>query len=274
MCELLALSANTPTDLRFSFHGLARRGGATGDHGDGWGLASFDPDGRGVRLFREDAPAAFSPIAAGVANLALRAHCSIAHIRKATQGVVALENCHPFHRRWRDQEWVFAHNGDLRGPIPQAPGFAPEGNTDSEAAFCWILAELERRAIDHQDVPRLFEVLVETADALAQRGIFNALIANGSWLCAHSSTRLHAITRRAPFRRATLADDDLSVDFAQLTAPEDVVTILSTEPLTPDESWESLPPGEAVLLRHGEVVLRRQGTATVNEPRSALQRRR
>ena len=35
MCELLALSANTPTDMRFSFRGLARRGGATGDHGNG-----------------------------------------------------------------------------------------------------------------------------------------------------------------------------------------------------------------------------------------------
>ena len=267
MCELLALSANTPTDLRFSFHGLARRGGATGDHGDGWGLASFDPDGLGVRLFREDAPAAFSPIAAGVAKLSLRAHCSIAHIRKATQGVVALENCHPFHRRWLDQEWVFAHNGDLRGPIPSAPGFPPEGNTDSEAAFCWILAELERRDVDPQDVVRLFDVLVETADALAQRGVFNALLANGSWLFAHSSTRLHCITRRAPFRRATLADDDLSVDFAQFTAPDDVVTILSTEPLTRDECWQQLPPGEAVLLRHGEVQLRRQGVETVNTDR-------
>lgn len=259
MCELLALSANTPTDLSFSFHGLTRRGGATGDHGDGWGLASFDADGRGVRLFREDAPAAFSPVAAGVARLALRAHCSMAHIRKATQGVVALENCHPFHRRWRSQEWVFAHNGDLRGPLPTAPGFVPQGNTDSEAAFCWLLSELERRGLDPENETLLFYALVEGADALAQLGPFNALIANGRWLFAYSSTRLHRITRRAPFRPATLADDDLSVDFARLTGPDDVVTILSTEPLTRDEHWEPLPSGEAVLLRHGEVVLRRQG---------------
>lgn len=54
MCELLALSANTPTDLRFSFRGLRRRGGATGQHGDGWGLASYDPDGLGVSLYRAD----------------------------------------------------------------------------------------------------------------------------------------------------------------------------------------------------------------------------
>ena len=42
MCELLALSANTPTDMRFSFHGLARRGGATGEHADGWGHRAGD----------------------------------------------------------------------------------------------------------------------------------------------------------------------------------------------------------------------------------------
>jgi glutamine amidotransferase len=119
MCELLALSANTPTDLRFSFHGLRLRGGSTGDHADGWGLASYDIDGLGVRIYREDAAAAFSPIAAAVAELDLRAHCSMAHIRKATKGVVALENCHPFHRHWQGREWVFAHNGDL-GSAPSS----------------------------------------------------------------------------------------------------------------------------------------------------------
>ena len=267
MCQLLALRAHPPPGLCLRFPGLTRRGGATGDHADGWGLASFDADGQGVRVFREDAPAAFSPVAADVARLALRAHCSMAHIRKATQGVVALENCHPFHRRWRDQEWVFAHNGDLRGPLPTAPGFPPKGNTDSEAAFCWLLSELERRNLDPLDEPALFAALVEGADVLAQLGTFNALIANGRWLFAYSSTRLHRITRRAPFRCATLADDDLSVDFAQLTNANDVVTILSTEPLTRDECWEPLRSGEAVLLQNGEVVKRRQGVQAAQPAR-------
>ena len=48
MCELLGLNANTPTDLGFSFRGLSRRGGGTSEHADGWGLASFTPDGRGL----------------------------------------------------------------------------------------------------------------------------------------------------------------------------------------------------------------------------------
>ncbi|MFM7311991.1 MAG: class II glutamine amidotransferase [Cyanobium sp.] len=258
MCELLALSANTPTDMRFSFRGLRRRGGATGHHGDGWGLASYDPDGCGVSLYREDRAAAFSEIAAEVEALDLRAHCSIAHIRKATRGVVALENCHPFHRRWQHQEWIFAHNGDLAGEMVWHAPWVPEGSTDSEAAFCWLLGELEaavdRGDLDPADDAALFQRLTEASRLLAGRGIFNALISNGRWLFAYAGTRLHRLTRRAPFRRATLADDDLSVDFARLTQPQDVVTIISTEPLTRDEPWVPLQVGEALLFRQGEIV--------------------
>lgn len=49
MCELLGMSANVPTDIVFSFTGLMQRGGGTGPHRDGWGIAFYE--GRGVRLF-------------------------------------------------------------------------------------------------------------------------------------------------------------------------------------------------------------------------------
>lgn len=39
MCELLGMSANVPTDITFSFTGLMQRGGRTGPHADGWGIA-------------------------------------------------------------------------------------------------------------------------------------------------------------------------------------------------------------------------------------------
>ncbi|MCT0212483.1 MULTISPECIES: class II glutamine amidotransferase [unclassified Synechococcus] len=259
MCELLALSANTPTDMTFSFRGLVRRGGVTGAHGDGWGLASFDPAGAGVTIYREQAPAAFCPLAAKVANLDLKAHCSIAHIRKATQGSVAIENCHPFHRHWQGLDWVFAHNGDLHhGGIPSSERFAPRGSTDSELAFCWILDRLATGDVDRDDLSALFAALVGCADNLAQQGIFNGLLSNGQWLFAYGGTRLHVLTRRAPFTTASLADDDLSVDFSAVTTPTDLVTIICTEPLTKDEPWRPLAPGEALLLRHGEIVLHHQ----------------
>ena len=48
MCELLGMECNVPTDIVFSFSGLRQRGGRTGPHADGWGLAFYD--GRAARF--------------------------------------------------------------------------------------------------------------------------------------------------------------------------------------------------------------------------------
>ena len=259
MCELLALSANTPTDISFSFRGLTRRGGVTDTHSDGWGLASFDPNGAGVNIYKEQNAAAFSPVAAELADLDLKFLYSLAHIRKATQGVVVLENCHPFHRTWRKEDWVFAHNGDLKCDFLLRKDYQPVGNTDSEAAFCWILNVLSARAPEHADGHGLFPILNDCAAWLASNGIFNCLISNGRWLYVFCDTRLHIITRRAPFTAATLLDEDHTIDFSTVTTNRDVVTIVSTEPLTTNERWRSLEIGEALLLQCGEVIQRRLG---------------
>ena len=105
-----------------------------------------------------------------------KALVSIAHIRKATCGVVALENCSPFSRRWGGQTWVFAHNGDLQGAIPLANRYLPDGSTDSEAAFCWILVQLDHSGVDSNDAAAVFEQLHHCTAQLAERGTFNALI--------------------------------------------------------------------------------------------------
>ncbi|MFM9110495.1 MAG: class II glutamine amidotransferase [Prochlorococcaceae cyanobacterium] len=261
MCELLALNANVPTDMAFSFAGLRRRGGATADHADGWGLASFRTAGSGLTLVREQRPAAFSALAERLARESPQALVSIAHIRKATQGAVTLDNCHPFVRRWRGQTWVFAHNGNLEGPIPLGQAYRPRGSTDSERAFCWLLDQLDQAGLQSDALDPLFAALNRLSGELARRGTFNALISNGHWLFATASTRLHLLTRRAPFRTATLGDAPLQVDFAHLAGHHDVVTILSTEPLTIDEPWQGLQGGESLLLLGGEIHRRAQRPA-------------
>ena len=45
----------------------------------------------------------------------LKSRNIIAHVRKATIGEVSLENAHPFIRELWGRQWVFAHNGDLKG---------------------------------------------------------------------------------------------------------------------------------------------------------------
>lgn len=93
MCQLLGMNANVPTDICFSFTGFRARGGLTDHHRDGWGIAFFE--GKGARVFLDPAPSAHSPVAELVKHYPIRSLNVIAHIRKATQGEVRLENAHP-----------------------------------------------------------------------------------------------------------------------------------------------------------------------------------
>ena len=69
-----------------------------------------------------------------------------------------------------------------------------------------------------------------------------------------------SITRRAPFGPARLKDADVIVDFESETTPNDIVSVVVTEPLTTDEVWDSYQPGEWRLWRQGEVVMRGQAS--------------
>ena len=248
MCQLLGMNANTPTDVMFSFAGLAQR---AAEHKDGFGIAFFED--RGLRTFVDHHSARASPVAELVKRYPIRSDNVIAHIRKATQGRVALENTHPFVRELWGRYWVFAHNGDLEDFAPRLHGsFRPVGNTDSERAFCWVMQELAKAHAAVPSIEELSRTLAELLPVPAAHGSFNMLMSNGQALWAHGSTKLYSLQRRHPFSAATLADEDLSVDFAALTTPRDRVAVVATEPLTTDEAWEAFAPGELRVFRAGE----------------------
>ncbi len=247
MCQLLGMNGNTPTDIVFSFTGFATR---AVEHKDGFGIAFFE--GPGVRCFVDHHSASESPVAAMVRHYPIRSKHVIAHIRKATQGRVALENTHPFVRELWGRYWVFAHNGDLKDYHPKLhAAFHPVGDTDSERAFCWILQELAKNHASLPSVRDLTETLRELAAPIARHGTFNFLLSHGDALWAHASTRLHWLVRQHPFARARLQDDDLTVNFAEHTTPSDRVAVVVTEPLTADEPWQAFAPGELKVFEAG-----------------------
>jgi predicted glutamine amidotransferase len=254
MCQLLGMNCNVPTDIVFSFTGFATRGGRTDVHNDGWGIAFFE--GPGVRHFVDYQSAVASPIAELIKRCPIKSKNVIAHIRKATQGRVALENCHPFVRELWGHYWVFAHNGDLKdfNPVLDGP-YRPVGNTDSELAFCYVLQQLRRRFRDGAPaLPALKESLQELAQEIGAHGPFNMMLSDGSALFAHCSTELYYIVRQYPFATAKLSDEDVIVDFSQVTTPEDRVAIIVTEPLTTNEAWTQFKSGELMVFVEGSPV--------------------
>lgn len=257
MCQLLGMNCNVPTDICFSFTGFQARGGATDVHSDGWGIAFFE--GKGTRLFLDPQPSCSSPIAELVRRYPIRSKNVIAHIRKATQGAVGLENTHPFIRELWGRYWIFAHNGHLVDFAPALDGpFRPVGVTDSERAFCWLLQEIRRRHGDQAPTAaELFDALHALTLQVAGHGEFNFLLSNGDSLFAHASTRLSYIVRQAPFSQAHLRDQDLTVDFSDLTTPNDRVAVIATQPLTDNETWETMPPGSLWHFVEGSPALSR-----------------
>lgn len=266
MCELLGMSANVPTDICFSFTGFLHRGGGTGPHRDGWGIAFYEAGG--YRDFRDPHPSVRSPIARLITDYPIKSHIVISHIRQANVGEVRLANTHPFTREMWGRTWCYAHNGQL-GEWQALPlsFYRPVGDTDSEHAFCWLLATLRERfpeapvlaACDTTLSERhagLWQLLHRLCETLRAKGVFNLLLADGEFLYTYCSTKLAHITRRAPFGSAELSDAELTVNFAEHTTRHDIVSVIATEPLTCNEAWVRMEPGELLVWRHGRILAR------------------
>lgn len=259
MCELLGMECNVLTDIVFSFSGLSGRGGRHGPHADGWGLALYD--GKSARVFLEPTAAAQSPLAKFVREHPIKTLLAIAHVRRKTRGAITLANTHPFVRELWGRHFVFAHNGTVRDARTHKLGrFTPIGKTDSEYAFCALLARLQHEFGDSP--PSRADLAAAVAHHAGKIGrsnrarvpnTFNMLLGDGDQLYARCSTKLHYIIRQAPFRKATLADEELSVDFAEVTTPKDRVAVIATMPLTRDETWTAGEPDTMWLFRGGKL---------------------
>eukprot|EP00562_Extubocellulus_spinifer_P000769 CAMPEP_0178483052 /NCGR_PEP_ID=MMETSP0696-20121128/7037_1 /TAXON_ID=265572 /ORGANISM="Extubocellulus spinifer, Strain CCMP396" /LENGTH=459 /DNA_ID=CAMNT_0020110561 /DNA_START=57 /DNA_END=1436 /DNA_ORIENTATION=- len=286
-CQLLGMNCKRPTDFSFSFRGFSRRGGDTDIHRDGWGIAFYE--GRGLRTFLDPEPAADSPIAKFVANYQVKTYNMIAHIRYGTEGKTCLENVHPFERELWGIKFCFAHNGDVPlfkgtvGKIPQLDGdggggpngdaerdhdriFNPVGDTDSEAIFCALLNALRAKFDTLPSLPVLHDTLRRLCDEIVAHDpeltILNFLMGCGehvqfaySWPGARPGSDvwngLYYIVREPPFTVAELSDCDYSIDFAEVTSPDDCVAIVATKPLTTNEEWVELRRGELILFDDG-----------------------
>jgi glutamine amidotransferase len=250
------MSANVPTDICFSFAGLKERGGGTGPHQDGWGIAFYE--GRGLRSFHDPSPSIDSPLAELVKSHPMKSDVVISHIRQANVGKTCLENTHPFSRELWGLIWSFAHNGQLGQSVFDLPlsCYKPVGTTDSEYAFCWLLGEIRHRFPEPpQDYRELVDVIRSLCDQLRVMGVFNMLLTDSRHLFAYCSTKLTWITRHAPFGEASLRDTELVVDFFNETQPTDVVTVIATIPLTDNETWTPLKEGELMLFCDGDPII-------------------
>lgn len=239
MCELFGLSANQRiAGSALPLTEFRARGGATADNPDGWGVAWRDTTA--FRLEREPLPGHSSARFASVID-SLHSDLIVAHVRKARWPPVnTLGNTHPFVHPCCGRQWVFAHNGLVPEVVSmesanQEKACRPEGETDSEFAFCHLLSHvMGYYPIPSAETPWL-EVLATISELIAGHGKFNFLLSDGDHLIAYGHDRLHYLESR-----------DDGVEFA----------LVATEPLGHSRGWTPFEAGELRIYRAGVPVRR------------------
>ena len=150
--------------------------------------------------------------------------------------------------------------------------YFPVGNTDSEALFCALLNALRAKFTDNMpSLPILYDSLSklcqEVVDYDRKGTILNFLLTCGPhvlWVYSWPGSRpgsdvwngLHYTVRS---NSTSLSDDDYSFDVSMPAMENDKdkeessnsCCIVATKPLTTDEEWIELSPGELILFDNG-----------------------
>lgn len=253
MCQLLGLNFNKPVKIDLSFRGFRHRGK---NNPDGWGLAYYMKNS--LEIIKEEKSAFDSVEAEELVNKNFVSKIFISHVRAASRGNINYNNTHPFNKSLFGKEFVFAHNGTLYEFLEHLPikDFFPEGETDSEHAFCYILQRLKDENIKQWD-KNSFQLLKEIFLEINEIGRFNCLMSDGEYLFSYFDNigynGLFYVQREAPFQRVRLKDEDYEIDLAEQKAPNQKGYIIATLPLT-NENWRGFNPGSLMIFKDGEIV--------------------
>ncbi|HXN11440.1 MAG TPA: class II glutamine amidotransferase [Steroidobacteraceae bacterium] len=246
MCELFGLSSSRPlSGQELPLGEFRSRGGATADNPDGWGIAWRGE--AGFHIAKEPVPACGSAHCESLIE-ALRSDLVIAHVRKAKfPPVNTLNNTHPFLRECCGRHWSFAHNGLVPEIVAMETSnqnrvCRPDGDTDSEFAFCHLLSHVTQHIDELGAATDWLAVLGAVSDLIAERGKFNFLLSDGDYLIAYGHDRLH---------------------YLESSGDPDDVALIATEPLSGDAAWIPFAPGELRIYRAG----RRAGRIAAPVPR-------
>jgi predicted glutamine amidotransferase len=266
MCELLGICNSTKIRPGRYFKTFRQRGqelpeGLGNPHG--WGIALY-PDGRAVQLIKEAIPAASSKLSEFLSTY--EHFCSkifIAHVRKASRGVVTYSNTHPFCREVMGKDYAFAHNGTIRSIRKFSLGrHKPVGNTDSEHLFCHILNFIGQRGIcawTEEDLLEFWKFLIginrwSTKD---KPNKLNLLLTDGETLISYSD--FYGIG--GLYRLILRVNDGVLSGGRKLSAcsqlkdnDEEYIGIVATRPIGGDKRWVSMEPGELCAMRNGVQV--------------------
>jgi len=253
MCELMGICFSRPVSAAISISEFA---GRDANNADGWGLGWY-PD-RSAAVIKEPISWRSSKHTHFLQSYPeIVSTLYIAHVRHMTVGgITSHSDTHPFVRESGGRDYCFAHNGTVISVADVLPlgRFRPVGHTDSEDAFCRLLAAVETWPDGLQDEanwPRLHELL----GMVNRCGKFNCLLSDGeSLFCYFDQNRHKGLTWRRfdveTRRTEKFSDNEMKVE-VEGRLPADGV-IVATNALSGD-GWTPFEPGELCVFAGGRL---------------------
>lgn len=209
MCELFGVSSDRKLRVDPYLKVLMAH---SVDHPHGWGMAiSY---GGGVNVEKEPKTACVSDYVQTRLSHPVYAKSMMAHIRLATRGIMAYENCHPFvGRDVSGRAWTLAHNGTIfQSELLDAYREEQEGSTDSERILCHVLHEMNAAlaADGSLDAAARFRVMDRILLDISENNKVNLMVFDGEVFYVHTNMRgtLYRTEREGGTLFATVPLDD------------------------------------------------------------------
>jgi glutamine amidotransferase len=268
VCRLFALSGGREP-VRATFWLLEARDSLaeqSRQNLDGYGIATFEPDGS-PEVDKRPAAAFSDDLYAREAKEELST-TFLAHVRHASQGHVAIENTHPFEQRGR----VFAHNGHLGGldRLEEELGEywdLVKGDTDSERVFALVTKRIEA---DGDDPGEAIRAAVRWCARNLPLFALNCILATATdlWALRYPETHRLFVLERGPggssgSRQLDQASAAGTVRVRSGELAERPSVVFATERMDEDPGWRELAPGELV---HVDADLRVTSRIAIPEP--------
>ena len=238
-------------------------------NGDGFGLAWYNNSiSNQPALFKSISPAWSNNNLLELSKV-IESTCVMAHVRAATQGLNVTEmNCHPF--KWN--QLAFMHNGDIGGfskikrhliqSLSDEAYNHIKGSTDSEHFFAVFIDEyLGLKQLEPWDrmatammyaIRKVLDLIDEHANK--EPSYMNMVLTDG-----HLAVAVRLTTDNEEYA------DSLYLNLGKKYVCEDGIchmkepgdhekaVIISSEPLSSDDSWESIPVNSMVLVQEGKI---------------------
>ena len=114
MCELLGLNFNEPVTCSFSLRVFSKR---SNKHPDGWGIGRYN--GKKFVITKEPIKSSTSALSKAVENnRSITSNIFIGHVRSASGTEVSIFNTHSFSHKFRDHDFMLAHNDKVMKSVP------------------------------------------------------------------------------------------------------------------------------------------------------------